>query len=80
MCSREQVQILSNSEGKKQIVSLLKRVTMVLIQSKNNFRWLFTVILKQNSRQRFIFSYDIQHNCTGTVQIKRDKSLFESDT
>jgi len=33
---------------KKQIVSLLKQVTMVLTCSKNSFRWLFIVILKQN--------------------------------
>ena len=39
--------------SKKQIVSLLKRVTMVLTNKvKTNFRWLFFVILKQNVRRK----------------------------
>ena len=46
MCSREQVQILSNCESVKTIDY------GVDLQSKNNFRWLFIVILKQNIRPK----------------------------
>ena len=67
MFSREQVQILSNSEEKNCCESVKTR--NYVLQSKNNFRWLFIVILKQNVRIRVFFSYDIQHYLSFTLKL-----------
>ena len=54
MCSREQVQILSNSEANF-CESVKTSDYDVDLQSKNNLCWLFIVILKQNVRRLKVY-------------------------